>query len=156
MNYSLDLRKRVLDFLNERGSKAEASRTYKVSRTCICKGLAAEAPLRCEKPGPRGSHRLDYMALRQHVADFPDQTQLERATHFEVSNRCICYALGKLNIRSSRMPIVSLFCKIDGFFLALGGKVLVKVTSKKIDKIGFFRYNYLPEGHRMSLQAALL
>ena len=98
MSYSLDLRKRVLDFLSDGGSKAEASRTYKVSRTCIYKWLAAEDPLRCEKPGPRGPHRLDYTALKQHVADFPDHTQLERAADFGVSKSCINYALGKLNI----------------------------------------------------------
>lgn len=98
MSYSLDLRKRVLDFLNEGGSKAEASRVYKVSRTCIYKWLAAEDPLRCKKPGPRGPHRLDPLALKQHVADFPDHTQQERATHFRVSIGCINYGLRKLNI----------------------------------------------------------
>lgn len=98
MSYSLDLRKRVLDFLSIGGSKAEASRLYKVSRACIYKWLAAEDPLRREKPGPRGPHRLDYTALKQHVADFPDQTQLERAAHFGVSKNCILYALRKLNI----------------------------------------------------------
>ena len=98
MSYSLDLRKRVLDFLSEGGSKAEASRTYKVSRMCIYKWLAAEDPLRREKPGPRGPHRLDYQALEQHVAHFPDHTQLERAAHFGVSKSCIHYVLGKLNI----------------------------------------------------------
>lgn len=104
MSYSLDLRKRVLDFLSEGGSKAEASRTYKVSRTCIYKWLAAEDPLGCEKPGSRGPHRLDYTALRQHVADFPDQTQLERAAHFGVSKSCIHSALGKLNITQKKRP----------------------------------------------------
>ena len=98
MSYSIDLRKRVLDFLSDGGSKAAASRTYKVSRTCIYKWLAAEDPLHLEKPGPRGPHRLDYAALKQHVADFPDHTQLERATHFGVSKSCINYALRKLNI----------------------------------------------------------
>ena len=99
MSYSLDLRKRVLDFLSNGGSKSEASHIYKVSRMCIYKWLvSAEDPLRREKPGPRGPHRLDYTALGQHVADFPDHTQLERAAHFGVSKSCIHYALGKLNI----------------------------------------------------------
>ena len=98
MRYSTDLRKRVLDFVNNGGSKAEASRTYSVSRTCIYNWLDAEDPLSCKKPGPRGPHRLDYNALKQHVADFPDHTQIERAVHFGVSKNCILYALGKLNI----------------------------------------------------------
>ena len=54
MSYSLDLRKRVLDFLNKGGSKAEAARIYNVSRACIYKWLAAEDPLHREKPGPEG------------------------------------------------------------------------------------------------------
>ena len=58
MSYSSDLRKRVLDFLNEGGSKAEASRVYKVSRTCIYKWLAAEDPLGCKKPAPEGPTAL--------------------------------------------------------------------------------------------------
>ena len=59
MNYSSDLRKHVLDFLDAGGSKAEASRLYNVSRTCIYNWLGAEDPLKPEKPGPRGLHRLD-------------------------------------------------------------------------------------------------
>ena len=98
MSYSSDLRKRVLDFVHKGGSKAEASRTYNVSRTSIYNWLAAEDPLSCKKPGPQGPHRLDYDALKQHVADFPDHTQMERATHFGVSKSCIWAALGKLNI----------------------------------------------------------
>ena len=55
MSYSSDLRKRVLNFLSSGGSKAEASRTYNVSRTCIYNWLGAEDPLRRQKPGPPGS-----------------------------------------------------------------------------------------------------
>ena len=98
MSYSSDLRKSVLDFLNNGGSKAEASRAYGVSRTSLYNWLAAEDPLTCKKPGPRGPHRLDYAALKQHVADFPDDTQIERSAHFGVSKHCIWYALGQLNI----------------------------------------------------------
>jgi transposase len=98
MNYSSDLRKRVLDFVNAGGSKAEASRTYDVSRTCLYNWLDAKDPLSRQKPGPRGPHRLDSNALKQHVADFPDDTQIERAAHFGVSKSCIWYALGQLNI----------------------------------------------------------
>ena len=89
MRYSIDLRKRLLNFVNNDGSIAEASRRFCVSRTCIYKWLNAEAPLTCKKPGSRGPRSIDYDALRQHVADFPDATQLERATHFGVSKHRI-------------------------------------------------------------------
>ena len=93
MSYSTDLRKRVLDFINTDGNIAEASRRFGVSRTCIYKWLNAKDPLSCKKPGPRGPRCIDYDALGQHVADFPDATQVERATHFGVSKHCIWYGL---------------------------------------------------------------
>lgn len=107
MSYSSDLRKCVLEFIDKGGSKAEASRQFGVSRTRIYDWLAAEDPLACEKPGPRGPRTLDYEALRQHVAEFPDATQKERAAHFDVSRHGIWYALGKLNItrKKRRRPI---------------------------------------------------
>ena len=107
MSYSPDLRKCVLDFISNGGSKAEASRRFSVSRTCIYTWLNAEDPLTCGKPGPRGPRTLDYDALRQHVCDFPDATQKERAVHFGVSRHGIYYALGKLNItrKKRRQPI---------------------------------------------------
>ena len=107
MSYSSDLRKCVLTFISKGGSKAEASRRFEVSRTCIYNWLSAEDPLACEKPGPRGPRDLDYDALKQHVADFPDATQKERAAHFGVSRHGIYYALGKLNItrKKRRKPI---------------------------------------------------
>lgn len=107
MSYSSDLRKCVLDFISKGGSKSEACRQFGVSRTCIYNWLSAEDPLFCEKPGPRGPRTLDYDALRQHVCDFPDATQKERAAHFGVSRHGIYYALGKLNItrKKRRKPI---------------------------------------------------
>ncbi len=35
MTYSIDLRKRVVEFVQGGGSKAEASRRYKVSLWCV-------------------------------------------------------------------------------------------------------------------------
>ena len=98
MRYSIDLRKRVLDFVKNGGSKAKASRTFNVSRTAIYQWLAAEDPLTWKKPGPRGPRLLDYQALKKHVADFPDKTLAERAEDFGVSKDGIWYALSKLGI----------------------------------------------------------
>ncbi len=90
MSYSSDLRKRVLGFVSSDGSIAAASRRFGVSRQCIYKWLNAKDPFASKKPGPRGPHRLDYDALKQHVADFPDATQIERVSaHFGVSKHCI-------------------------------------------------------------------
>ena len=98
MSYSSDFRKCVLDFVQNGGSKAEASRRFGISRGIIYEWLDAQAPLTSKKPGPQGPRNLDYQALKQHVADFPDATQQERAAHFGVSRHGIWYALKKLNI----------------------------------------------------------
>ncbi|MDE0315992.1 MAG: IS630 transposase-related protein [Candidatus Poribacteria bacterium] len=96
MRYSPDLRKRVLDFIADGGSKAEASRRFSVSRRCIYNWLEATDPFTYEKPGPRKPYRIDLEALTEHVKAFPDSTQKERAAHFSVSQRCICYGLKKI------------------------------------------------------------
>ena len=98
MNYSIDLRKRVLDFIANGGSKAAAERTFGISRRTIYNWLEAEDPFSYEKPGPKGPRSIDYEALRQHVADFPNHTLAERAKHFAASEHGIFYALKKLNI----------------------------------------------------------
>lgn len=96
MAYSLDLRKRVLDFITAGGGKAEASRQFSVSRTIIYRWLNAPDPLTPQKPGPRRPRTLDPDALRKHVADFPDQTYVERAAHFGVSKSCVHYGMKRI------------------------------------------------------------
>ena len=98
MAYSTDLRKRVLDFINNGGSKAAAKRTFGISRRTIYNWLETQDPFASGKPGPKGPRTIDYEALQQHVADSPDATLIERAKHFGVSKGCISYAFEKLNI----------------------------------------------------------
>ena len=102
MSYSSDFRKCVLDFIDDGGSKAEASRRFGISRGIIYEWLNAEDSLTSKKPGPQGPRCLDYEAVKQHVADFPDATQQERAAHFGVSKHGIWYALNKLNITGKK------------------------------------------------------
>ena len=98
MTYSTDGRKCVLDFIQTGGKKAEAARRFSVNRSTIYRGLAAEDPFSTEKPGPKNMRVLDEAALKKHVADFPDLTQNERASHFGVSESSIAYGLRKLSI----------------------------------------------------------
>ena len=98
MAYSTDLRKRVLDFVQTGGKKAEAARQFSVDRSTIYRWLAAEDPFSTQKPGPKHMRVLDETALKKHVADFPDLTQNERASHFGVSASSIAYGLCKLGI----------------------------------------------------------
>lgn len=98
MAYSSDLRKRVLAFIEAGGKKTQACRQFSIARATLYTWLNAEDPLVRQKPGPRGPRTLDLDALRKHVADFPDQTQAERASHFGVSEFCVYYGLKTLGI----------------------------------------------------------
>ncbi len=96
MRYSPDLRKHVFDFIAAGGSKAETSRRFQVSCSSIYNWLDAEDPFTYEKPGPRKPYWLDPEALAEQVKEFPGSTQKERAAHFGVSQRCICYGLKRI------------------------------------------------------------
>ena len=96
MAHSSDLRKCVLDFIANGGSKAEASRRFSVGRAAIYRWLNSPDPLRCGKPGPRKPRLLDPVALTEHVKAHPDQTLGERAKHFGVSASCVAYGLRRL------------------------------------------------------------
>ena len=97
MRYSIDLRQRVLKYIESGGRKVSASQRFFISRGVIYQWkLRAEDPLTYQKPGPRAPRVLDPTALAQHVLDFPDQTLSERARHFQVSKSSVWYGLGKL------------------------------------------------------------
>ncbi len=98
MAYSSDLRKRVLDFIAAGGKKTQACQQFSIARSTLYTWLNAEDPLARQKPGPRGPRTLDLKALERHVADFPDETQMERAAHFGVSEFCVYYGLKTLGI----------------------------------------------------------
>lgn len=49
MAYSTDGRKRVLDFIEAGGKKAEAARRFSLNRSTIYRWLAAEDPLATQK-----------------------------------------------------------------------------------------------------------
>ena len=102
MAYSIDLRKRVLDFIENGGSKVEVSKLFNISRDIICKWHNASDPLVPQKTGPRC---IDYKALTQHVKYFPDQTINERASHFGVSRYCIWYGLRKLGFSAKKKTL---------------------------------------------------
>ncbi|PSB06557.1 hypothetical protein C7B62_22520 [Pleurocapsa sp. CCALA 161] len=77
MTYSLDLRRRVVNYIEDVGSKAAASRIYQVSRWCVddwCKRDQLEA-----KSQKRRSRKLDWEALPQHLREHADALLRERA-----------------------------------------------------------------------------
>ena len=96
MTYSLDLRERVVHFVNNGGRKAEASRKYEVSLWCVndwCKRSNLSPKVYEVK-----QHKFDWELLRQQVESSPDLILEERAKEFAVHTSAIWYALKKMGI----------------------------------------------------------
>jgi transposase len=69
MNYSKDLRERVISFVQAGGSKVEAARRFQVNRRSVYGWLANPAK---KKTGPKGSFKLDWNQVKAAVESRPD------------------------------------------------------------------------------------
>lgn len=103
MTYSLDLRKKVLSFISDGGSKSEAVRVFKISRDTLYRWLGADdlAP----KPSGLRNRKLNKKALKKHIEDHPDMFLHERAEEFGVHTSSISRALKTLGIVKKRTGI---------------------------------------------------
>lgn len=97
MRCSLDVRTRVVDFVREGGSKAEAARRFKVGVASVYR-WTKPGGVEHKRPGPQTSHKLDWEALRRRVETHADMTQAEAAQQFEVSRHGIWNALHKIGM----------------------------------------------------------
>ena len=100
MSYSVDLRERVIKFIEEGASKSYAARTFRVSRPAIDRwirkketnGTLEDLPLK------RGWKKIDPQALISYVQEFPDLTLADYAKHFKASGPSIWLAFKRLKI----------------------------------------------------------
>ena len=107
MSHSEDLRHRVVKYVREGGSKAEASRRYGVGLWCVKDWLKRGDDLFAGKPGPKEGHKLDWQVLREAVKKQDDATLEELAEQFGVSHNAIWYALKRLNISRKKNVVLS-------------------------------------------------
>ena len=103
MTYSLDLRKKVVSFVSDGGSKSEAVRLFKISRDTLYRWLNAE-DLKPKKHSLR-HRKLDKKALQKHVEEHPDMFLHERAEAFGVHTSSISRALKTLGIVKKRARV---------------------------------------------------
>lgn len=102
MTYSVDLRQRVVRFVQEGGSKTGAARYFRVSLWCVRDW--------CSRPDlhpvlqKHVRYKLDWDALSRHVLDYPDALLHERATHFGVHPSSIGYACSQLHLTHKKKP----------------------------------------------------
>lgn len=96
MTYSIDLRERVVKFVKNGGSKAEASRRYEISLWCV-NDWCRRNDLTPNRP-KRRKRKLDWEALAQHIQEHPDALLRERAQHFGVHTSAIGYAKSQMKL----------------------------------------------------------
>jgi len=105
MTYSIDLRKRVVNFVRSGGTKAQAAKIFSVNRATVYDWLG-RADLAPKVHGPRRG-KLNKSDLYQHVMDHPDALLRERAAHFGVHINAIWVALRKMGLRKKKSRAMS-------------------------------------------------
>jgi excisionase family DNA binding protein len=96
MPYSLDLRKKVVNYVEKGGSITEAAKVFGIGRTTIYRWLNRK-DLKATKVTHR-QRKLNWKALERDVKENPDAKLIERAKKFGVRPSAICYALKKIEI----------------------------------------------------------
>jgi transposase len=98
--YSVDLRKRVLDYLESDNDKRTASKLFKVGIATVYRWIRQQKEQGHLEPHHREYvyRKLNYNELAKYVQDHPDYFLLEIADHFSVTEQAVFYALKKLKI----------------------------------------------------------
>ena len=100
MGYSIDLRKRVIQFIEEGGSAIEAAGRFSVTRQTVynwIKKKQCTGSLKDNAPR-RPWRRLNANEVIVFVESNPDLTLSEFASHFGVGSSTMCEALKRLKI----------------------------------------------------------
>ena len=107
MSYSIDLRERVIIFIDGGGLKKEASKIFGVSLRAIYRWLnkkTATGTLQ-DPPPKRGWKKLEPTALQAYVKQHPDLLLADYGRHFGASAPSVCLAFKRLKItRKKRRP----------------------------------------------------
>ncbi|MBI3441972.1 MAG: helix-turn-helix domain-containing protein [Proteobacteria bacterium] len=106
MQYSEDLRRRVVKYVRQGKSKAEAARQFGVSRPTIYEWLALGDNLSSQKPGPKKAYKLDWVSLRAGVDKQPEKMITEWAKEFGVVPGTIHYAMHQMRLSRKKSVAV--------------------------------------------------
>src|ERR1035438_8443769 len=106
--YALDLRERVVKFINEGGSKVEAARRFGLGRRTVYRYLAAaQEGMLAPKKSWGHWRKLDPHQLQAHVKKHPDATLKELHWVFGVSHHAIWARLGQLGFTLKKTHKIS-------------------------------------------------
>jgi len=104
MCYSLDLRKKVISFIENGNSITKAARIFGINRATVYRWL--DRPNLERTRVVRRKRKIDIARQNQDVEKYPDKTLQQRAQEFGVVPSSIYYQLKRLNI--TRKKTVSL------------------------------------------------
>ncbi len=104
MPYSLDLRIRVIDYIENGGSITKAAKLFQVGRASIYRWLNREK-LEATKV-KRRNRKLDWSALKKDVEENPESRLIDRAKKFGVRPSAISYALKIMKITRKKNSFV--------------------------------------------------
>ena len=98
--YSVDLRRRVLEYIEETADKEKASQLFKVGIATIYRWIARKKQSGNVEPSPKKAYKkkIDDQQLITYVEKNPDHFLIEIAAHFNTTLQAIFYALKRLRI----------------------------------------------------------
>jgi len=106
--YALDLRKRVVKFVSDGGSKAEAARRFSLGRRTVYRYLvAAQTGTLAPKTSWGHWRKLDPQKLQAHVQGHPDATLKELQHLFGVSHHALWVRLAQLGFTLKKTHKIS-------------------------------------------------
>ncbi|MDE5076008.1 MAG: IS630 transposase-related protein [Trichodesmium sp. St5_bin2_1] len=104
MPYSLDLRQKVINFIEKGGTITEAAHTFGIGRASIYRWLS-RPQLEATKVKSR-RRKLDWKELEKDVKENPESKLSDRAKKFGVNPTAIFYALKKMKITRKKNKFV--------------------------------------------------
>ena len=104
--YSVDLRKKVLKYLEQNNSIESASKLFNIGKATIHRWLSQHKTLGHVKPRKRAYafRRIDPEELKKFLNENPDLFLFEIAEHFSVTLQAIFYACKRLQITRKKRP----------------------------------------------------
>lgn len=105
MPYSLDLRKKVIEFVESGYSVSQTAKTFKIGKATIYRWLDRPnlAPIRVTTR----KRKIDMRSLEQDVERDPDTPLKERAKRFGVTPAALCYRFKKMKITRKKTVTLS-------------------------------------------------
>jgi transposase len=104
--YSLDLRKKVLNFIKKGHSKKKASEIFGITARTIFNWSKRqeEGKLQASKNTNRKPKKIDPKELQKFIEEHPEMTILQIANHFGVWYQTIYYRIQKLGFVYKKKP----------------------------------------------------